>query len=106
MKLVAWNIQHGGGVRRERIVEEISAYDADVIALTEFRARPGEALCKAFRERGWPLVERLLRAGIRTASQCSRVRRSWRVEGHCPGVAEYQARWLISNCRSMASVWE
>jgi endonuclease/exonuclease/phosphatase family metal-dependent hydrolase len=37
VKLLAWNIQHGGGTRLVRIVEEISAYDPDVIAVTEFR---------------------------------------------------------------------
>ena len=37
MKILAWNIQHGGGTRLARIVEEVSAFDADVIALTEFR---------------------------------------------------------------------
>ena len=45
MKLLIWNIQHGVGARIARIVEEIAAHDADMIALTEFRARPGIALC-------------------------------------------------------------
>lgn len=57
MKLLTWNIQHGGGTRLPRIIEEISAYDPDVIALTEFRAKPGTSLCAALLERGWPHVE-------------------------------------------------
>jgi exodeoxyribonuclease III len=57
VKLLAWNIQHGGGTRLSRIVEEISAYDPDVIAVTEFRARPGVAMCTAMRERGLSHVE-------------------------------------------------
>jgi hypothetical protein len=57
VKLIAWNIQHGGGTRLARIVEEISAYYPDVIAVTEFRARPGEALCVAMKEMGLPHVE-------------------------------------------------
>jgi len=57
MKLLAWNIQHGGGVGLARIVEEISACDPDVIAVTEFRAKPGVALCAAMTERGLPHVE-------------------------------------------------
>jgi len=57
VKLLAWNIQHGGGTRRARIIEEISAYDPDVIAMTEFRARPGVALCAAMKERGLPYFE-------------------------------------------------
>jgi exonuclease III len=46
-----------GGTRLARIVEEISDHDPDVIALTEFRARPGVALCAAMKERGLPHVE-------------------------------------------------
>src|SRR5437764_1149921 len=57
MKLLTWNIQHGGGTRLARIVEEVAAYDADVIALTEFRDRPGTALRAAMLERGWPYIE-------------------------------------------------
>jgi exonuclease III len=57
VKLLAWNVQHGGGARLARIIEEISAYDPDVIALTEFRARAGVALCAAVKERGLPYVE-------------------------------------------------
>ena len=57
MRLLAWNIQHGGGTRLARIVEEVSTYDADVIALTEFRHRPGAALRTALLERGWPYIE-------------------------------------------------
>jgi hypothetical protein len=29
-RLVACNIQHGGGARIPRIIEEISSYDADI----------------------------------------------------------------------------
>jgi exonuclease III len=57
MKLLCWNIQHGGGARRARIVEEITAYDPDVIALTAFRAKPGEALRADLRARGWEYCE-------------------------------------------------
>jgi len=37
-RLLAWNIQNGGGTRIPRIVEEISAYDPDVVAVTEYPA--------------------------------------------------------------------
>jgi endonuclease/exonuclease/phosphatase family metal-dependent hydrolase len=50
MTLLTWNIRHGGGTRLARIIEEIAAYDPDVIALTEYR--PGKALRAAFHERG------------------------------------------------------
>jgi exonuclease III len=61
MRLLCWNIQHGGGVRRARIVEEITAYDPDAIALTAFRAKPGASLradlCADLGERGWDHCE-------------------------------------------------
>jgi hypothetical protein len=57
VKLLAWNIQHGGGARLARIVEGISAYDPDVVAVTEFRASPGVALCDALKQRGLSNVE-------------------------------------------------
>jgi exodeoxyribonuclease-3 len=54
MRLLAWNILHGGGTRVPRIVEEIAAYDPDIIALTGFRADRGMELGPALQERGWP----------------------------------------------------
>jgi exodeoxyribonuclease-3 len=63
MKLLAWNIRHGGGTRLPRILEELAAYDADVIALTEYRAGPGKELRRALFERGWPNVETTDRTG-------------------------------------------
>ena len=92
MRLLAWNIQHGGGSRMARIVEEISAYDPDVIAVTEFRAGPGVALSAALKERGWPHVETTHPAGnqngiaVFSRSPIGRKRR-------CPAGAE-RLRWL------------
>ena len=48
MRILSWNIQAGGGPRLSRIVEEVSAYGADLVALTEFRG--GEA----FQQLGLP----------------------------------------------------
>ena len=38
--LIAWNIRAGGGRRVERIAEQITAWGADVVALSEFRGTP------------------------------------------------------------------
>jgi hypothetical protein len=57
VRLLAWNIQHGGGTRVLRIVEEVAAYDPDVFGVTEYRATPGVALCAAMKERGLPYCE-------------------------------------------------
>jgi exonuclease III len=57
MRLLAWNILHGGGARIPRIVEEISAHDPDVIALTGFRSDTRLSLRSDLKYRGWAYVE-------------------------------------------------
>jgi hypothetical protein len=93
VRLLAWNIQHRGGTRLARIVEEISAYDPDVVAVTEFCARPGEALCAAMKEMGLPHVETTHPAekenGITVFSR-TRMRRT----RLCPAPAAGPVRWL------------
>ncbi len=93
MELLCWNIQHGGGARRARLVEEITAYDPDVIALTSFRAKPGEALCADLSERGWDYCETSEpaenRNGIAVFSR-SAMRRA----RPCPAPPGESARWL------------
>ena len=93
MKLLSWNIRHGGGTRLARIVEEIAAYDADVIALTEYRAEPGKELRRSLGERGWGYAETSNPQGnengiavfSRTPMRRARV---------CPGAPEHRVRWL------------
>jgi len=55
MRVVFWNIRHGGGVRATAIARRISAWGADAVALCEFRGTPpsGE-LARALATR-WPL---------------------------------------------------
>jgi len=93
VKLLAWNIQHGGATRMGRIVEEISAYDPDVIAVTEFRTRAGVALGVAMKERGLPHVETTRPAesqnGIAVFSRTP-LRRPRR----CPAPSVSRVRWL------------
>ena len=76
-----------------RIVEEIAAHDPDVIALTEYRARPGVALCAELRDRGWPHLETTNPTenvnGIAVFS-----RTPMRRTGPCPAPSENQVRWL------------
>jgi exonuclease III len=92
MTLLTWNIRHGGGARLARIVEELAAYDADVIALTEYRARPGKALCAAMRERGWPYAETTEPSGnVNGIAVFSRVPMR-RVPS--PAAPEHHMRWL------------
>ena len=40
MRIVAWNIRGGGGIRAAAIARQIVRWGADVVALSEFRATP------------------------------------------------------------------
>ncbi|HKX04226.1 MAG TPA: endonuclease, partial [Methylomirabilota bacterium] len=53
MRVVFWNIRHGGGVRAAAIARRISLWGADAVALCEFRGTPpsGE-LARALAQRG------------------------------------------------------
>jgi exodeoxyribonuclease-3 len=57
VRILSWNIQHGGGSRLPRIIEEITAYDPDFVAVTEYRAAPGAVLGAAMKERGLPYCQ-------------------------------------------------
>src|SRR5947208_2158451 len=92
MILLTWNIRHGGGTRLARIIEEIAAYDADVIALTEYRAGSGKDLCAAFRDRGWPYAQTTNPAG--NENGIAVLSRTLLVRHPCPAASEHQARWL------------
>lgn len=43
MRVVAWNIRAGGGVRAESIARQLVRWQPDVVALSEFRATPPSA---------------------------------------------------------------
>jgi len=92
MRLLAWNILHGGGARIPRIVEEIAAYDPDIMALTGFRKDRGMELQPALQERGWQHMETSNPAekvnGIAVFSRTPLRRRN------CPAPPEDRFRWL------------
>src|SRR5207245_5144481 len=43
VRVVAWNIRAGGGVRADAIARQLARWQADVVALSEFRATPPSA---------------------------------------------------------------
>jgi exonuclease III len=47
MRIVAWNIRAGGGVRVSRIVRQLRRWTPDVVALSEFRATPPSGRLRA-----------------------------------------------------------
>ena len=53
MRIVAWNIRAGGGVRVGRIARQIARWAPDVVALSEFRATaPSLALAGTLARQG------------------------------------------------------
>ena len=53
MRIVAWNIRAGGGVRIGRIARQLARWEPDVVALSEFRATaPSLALAVALARQG------------------------------------------------------
>jgi exodeoxyribonuclease III len=57
VKILSRNIRQGGGTRAARIMDSIISHDPDVIALSEFRTKPGAPLCAKLAEKGWPYIE-------------------------------------------------
>jgi exonuclease III len=53
VRIVAWNIRAGGGVRSGGLADQLVRWRADVVLLSEFRATPpSRALARALAERG------------------------------------------------------
>jgi exonuclease III len=53
VKLLAWNIQQGGGRRRQRDAGSIRAHDPDVVALIEFVPSTAAPLLESLRDAGF-----------------------------------------------------
>jgi exodeoxyribonuclease-3 len=54
IRLMCWNIRHGGGARVERIYSAIRAHRAEIVVLTEFRDNsPGRFLRESLASGGW-----------------------------------------------------
>ena len=93
MRLLSWNIQHGGGVRWPRIVEAITANNPDVIALSEFRTKPGAHLCAALASRGRQYIESTNPEG-RENGVCVLSRTPMVLARPCASPPESRVRWL------------
>src|SRR5262245_15819876 len=64
LRIVAWNIRAGGGVRVEGIARQLARWAPDVVALCEFRATP-PSLALATALGGWGLRHQLTTADPR-----------------------------------------
>jgi exodeoxyribonuclease-3 len=55
MRIMTWNIRHGGGQRVDRIIEAVCEVAPDLLVLTEFRnGATGERLRQRLLRSGWP----------------------------------------------------
>lgn len=54
MRILFWNIMHGGGRRAGQIVEQIQEWNPDIVALAEFRGTlPSQSIAKSLVEAGF-----------------------------------------------------
>ena len=54
MKVLAWNIRAGGGVRVAGIFQQLLTWDADILVLSEFRGTSAsQSLATMLRDAGW-----------------------------------------------------
>jgi exonuclease III len=53
VRLLVWNIQQGGGPRRQRIADSIRKHDPDIVALIEFVPTAAEPLLQPLRDAGF-----------------------------------------------------
>jgi exodeoxyribonuclease III len=93
MRILSWNIRHGGGTRHRAIVDTIVRHDPDVLVLTEYQPEPGESLCDELKKRGWKCAEATAPArkfnGVLVASRVPMTRRDPSAD-----VANIADRWL------------
>lgn len=55
MRIVFWNIMHGGGSRAGAIVEQILDWNPDIVSLAEFRGTaPSRSIAKELHDAGYP----------------------------------------------------
>jgi exodeoxyribonuclease-3 len=93
MKLLSWNIRQGGGSRAARIVAAIAEHDPDVIALSEFRGKPGAHLCAELASRGWQYITSTTPVG-NDNGLCVLSRTPMVCGSSCYAPAESSVRWL------------
>jgi len=53
IKILTWNIQHGGARRVGKIIEALANHKPDIILLTEFRLKHAHHIQSALAEQGW-----------------------------------------------------
>jgi exonuclease III len=57
LKIISWNIRHGGGKRGLLIVKALAEHDPDVIILIEYRTTSSATICRDLAEKGWVYID-------------------------------------------------
>lgn len=105
VRVVAWNIRAGGGVRSAAVADQLARWRADVVLLSEFRGtEPSRGLARALAERG--LAHQRTTAGddapaangLLLASRFSLVARTG-------SLAPDPRRWLLAKVAGGAGFW-
>lgn len=97
MRIVAWNIRHGGGTRVDAIARQLHRWAPDVTALCEFRATPPSAdLARRLAARG--LVHQRTTADPRSPNDNALLIASrWPLRRiRLPGEPTEPGRWLLA----------
>jgi exonuclease III len=93
VKLLSWNLLHGGGDRRDAICSAIVRHDPDVIALSEVRARSVSEIRSSIWLQPWQHHAAAPFKG-NTNGVCILSRAPLTVRNDCPVPEENSARWL------------
>ena len=101
MKVLTWNIRHGGGSRIPAIAAAIAAHAPDVAILTEYRTVAGRVLRDRLRDAGYPHVREApmvaRQNGVAVASRWPLVR----LRRRSPLVPPH--RWLEVHCPTLGA---
>ena len=101
MRMVFWNIRHGGGKRAGKIVEQILEWSPDIVALAEFRGTaPSQSIATRLRNAGYKhqlttvSVENPTWNALFLASSHALARRQ------LEGAPDYDLNWLLGSVQS------
>ena len=97
MRVVAWNIRAGGGLRADAIARQLARWQPDIVALSEFRATPPSARLAARLAAGG-LTHQLTTCDARTMQRNALLVASrWPVRRiELRGAPRDRCRWLLA----------
>lgn len=106
MRIVAWNIQHGGGARRmPQIALALAEQAPDLVAISEFRPGVGGQILGVLHDQG--LEHQLIAEGTtlrgRGNSVCLASRWALEATGRTPALGHLRGRWLDAWCPALGA---